>query len=54
MQEKEDKSFRTFPTSDLFFVAYFWAACLEAEKKPKKFGPENISPLEVETTEATS
>ncbi len=51
--EKEDQSFRTIPTSDLFF-AYFWAACLEAEKKPQKFGPENIRPQEVETTEATS
>ena len=52
--EEEDQSFRTFPTSsDFFFFAYFWAA-LEAEKKPKKFGPENIRPREVETTEATS
>ena len=38
----------------IFFFAYFWAAYLEAGKKPKKFGPENIRPREVETTEATS
>ncbi len=53
MQKRKIRVFGLFRHLILFF-AYFWAACLEAEKKPKKFGPENIRPCEVETTEATS
>ena len=41
--EEEDQSFRTFPTSDLFFLSYFWAACMQ--KRSQKSSDLKISDL---------